>query len=307
MRRQFVVVSLLLLAGIAGASYAWPPALWSLIVVGPLVLGGLYDMLQTKRTIVRNFPLFGRGRYIMEALRPKIYQYFIESDTDGTPINRVFRSVVYQRAKKELDTVPFGTEFDVYRTGYEWMNHSMAARDPHDVNQDLRVRVGGPDCTKAYDASILNISAMSYGALSKNAVLSLNGGAKLGNFAHNTGEGSISPYHLELGGDLIWQIGNRLLWLPFAGRWVFARAFCRKGTAGNGPDDLDQIVPGSQAGSRWHLAGQQEHARNCCDPHRAASYRRDLATVAHRFFDADPDDGIHRRTAPLVRGQADWL
>ena len=208
MRREFVVVSLLVLAAVAGAAYVWPPALWSLVLIGPLVLAGAYDMLQTKRTIVRNFPLFGRGRYIMEALRPKIYQYFIESDTDGTPINRVFRSVVYQRAKRERDTVPFGTEFDVYRVGYEWMNRSMAARDPQDVDLDLRVKVGGPDCTRPYDASILNVSAMSYGALSKNAVLSLNGGTQLGNFAHNTGEGSISPYHLEQGGDLIWQLGT---------------------------------------------------------------------------------------------------
>jgi len=144
----------------------------------------------------------------MEALRPKIYQYFVESDIDGTPISRAFRSVVYQRSKCELATVPFGTEFDVYRAGYEWMNHSLAARDARSVDHDLRVRVGSPDCAQPYDASIFNISAMSYGALSKNAVLALNGGAKLGNFAHNTGEGSISDHHLKPGGDLIWQIGT---------------------------------------------------------------------------------------------------
>jgi hypothetical protein len=165
-------------------------------------------MLQPSRTIVRNFPLFGRGRYVMESLRPKIYQYFIESDVDGMPINRVFRSLVYQRAKSEVDTVPFGTEFDVYRVGYEWMNHSLAAKNPQEASHDIRVRVGGGECTQPYGASILNISAMSYGALSKNAVLALNGGAKLDDFAHNTGEGGISPFHLERGGDLIWQIGT---------------------------------------------------------------------------------------------------
>ena len=165
-------------------------------------------MVQRQHTIIRNFPLFGRGRYVMEALRPKIYQYFVESDIDGTPISRAFRSVVYQRSKCELATVPFGTEFDVYRAGYEWMNHSLAARDARSVDHDLRVRVGSPDCAQPYDASIFNISAMSYGALSKNAVLALNGGAKLGNFAHNTGEGSISDHHLKPGGDLIWQIGT---------------------------------------------------------------------------------------------------
>ena len=208
MRRNFVVLALLTLATIAAISYIWPPILWSLLVVAPVILLGFYDMFQKEHTIMRNFPLAGRGRFIMEALRPKIYQYFVESDVDGTPINRIFRSVVYQRAKRQSDTVPFGTEFDVYRVGYEWMNHSMAARDPQAVDLDLRLLVGGSDCGKPYSASILNISAMSYGSLSKNAVLALNGGAKLGNFGHNTGEGAISPYHLEPGGDLIWQIGT---------------------------------------------------------------------------------------------------
>ena len=208
MRRQFLLTSIVVVAAVSGIAYYWPPAWWSMVVVAPVVLLGLYDMLQTEHTIMRNFPLFGRGRFLMEDLRPKIYQYFVESDVDGTPINRVFRSLVYQRAKCDLDTIPFGTQFDVYRVGYEWMNHSMAARDPRTVNHDLRVPVGGPDCKQPYDASILNISAMSFGSLSKNAVLALNGGAKIGNFAHNTGEGSISPYHLEPGGDLIWQIGT---------------------------------------------------------------------------------------------------
>ncbi len=145
---------------------------------------------------------------MMESLRPKIYQYFIESDIDGTPLNRVFRNVVYQRAQKELDTVPFGTEFDVYRVGYEWMHQSMAAKDARTFDHNIRVTVGGLDCKQPYSASVLNVSAMSYGALSKNAVLALNMGAKMGNFAHNTGEGSISPFHLEPGGDIIWQIGT---------------------------------------------------------------------------------------------------
>ena len=209
MRRQFVLFSLIAIAGTAAvAHYTWPPFWWALVVILPLIGAGLYDMFQAEHTIVRNFPLAGRGRYIMEALRPKIYQYFVESDIDGTPINRIFRSVVYQRAKGDRDTVPFGTEFDVNAIGYEWMNHSLAAHNPQEADHDLRVKVGGPDCTQPYEASILNISAMSYGALSKNAVLALNGGAKLGGFAHNTGEGSISPFHLEPGGDLIWQIGT---------------------------------------------------------------------------------------------------
>ena len=209
MRRQFVVFSIMAIAVTAAiAHFAWPPFWWALVVIAPLVACGFYDMLQGEHTIVRNFPLAGRGRYLMEALRPKIYQYFVESDIDGTPINRIFRSVVYQRAKGATDTVPFGTELDVNKVGYEWMNHSLAAHNPQDADYDLRVKVGGADCNKPYNASILNISAMSYGALSKNAILALNGGAQIGNFAHNTGEGSISPYHLEPGGDLIWQIGT---------------------------------------------------------------------------------------------------
>ena len=185
----------------------WLPVLWSLTVVVPLVLLGIYDRLQTQHAIQRNFPLFGRGRWLMEALRPYVRQYFVESDTDGAPINRMFRNVVYQRAKNADETVPFGTRVDTYRTGYEWIGHSLSAINVADV-EDLRVQVGGPDCRQPYSASIFNISAMSFGALSRNAILALNQGAKIGGFAHNTGEGGISPYHLEHGGDLIWQIGT---------------------------------------------------------------------------------------------------
>lgn len=189
-------------------SLVWPPVLWSLLIIAPLTAIGIYDRFQNQHSIWRNFPLFGRGRWIMEAIRPYVRQYFVESDTDGAPINRMFRNIVYQRAKNALDTVPFGTRIDTYRTGYEWMGHSLAAIHVSAVDPDLRVRVGGPDCKQPYQASILNISAMSFGALSRNAILALNKGAKLGGFAHNTGEGGISPFHLEHGGDLIWQIGT---------------------------------------------------------------------------------------------------
>ncbi len=229
MRKQFVLFSIIsvVLTG-ALAHFIWVPLWWFFIVLGPIVLWIFYDMYQAEHTIVRNFPIFGRGRYIMEALRPKIYQYFIESDIDGTPINRIFRSVIYQRAKGDSDTVPFGTEFDVYKVGYEWMNHSLAAHNPKDAEVDLRVRIGGPDCTKPYSSSILNISAMSYGALSKNAVLALNGGARIGHFAHNTGEGSISPYHLEPNGDLIWQIGTGYFGCRNKEGQFFAESFVQK-------------------------------------------------------------------------------
>lgn len=186
----------------------WHPALWLLLIILPLIGVGIYDLFQSGHAVRRNYPLFGRGRWFMEWLRPFIRQYLIESDTDGAPINRMFRSIVYQRAKGELETVPFGTRVDTYRDGYEWIGHSLSAIDPKSVECDLRVTVGGPQCTQPYSASIFNISAMSFGALSRNAILALNGGARDGNFYHNTGEGGISPYHLESGGDLVWQIGT---------------------------------------------------------------------------------------------------
>lgn len=172
----------------------------------PLFVIGIIDMNQTRHTIRRNFPVIGHMRYLLEMIRPEINQYFIESNTDGTPFSREERSVVYQRSKKVTDTIPFGTQRNVYEEGYEYAPHSIA---PVHVNpKELRVAVGGKDCKKPYLASIFNISAMSYGSLSTNAVLALNGGAKDNGFAHNTGEGGISPYHLENGGDLIWQIGT---------------------------------------------------------------------------------------------------
>jgi glutamate synthase domain-containing protein 2 len=179
---------------------------WAATPLLLVVLLGLYDMTQTKHSIRRNFPVLGRFRYLMEAVRPELHQYFVESNSSGRPFSRELRSLVYQRAKNETDTLPFGTEKDVYAVGYEWMNHSLRAHHPPDALP--RVHVGGPACKKPYDASILNVSAMSYGSLSKNAILALNRGAKLGGFAHNTGEGGLSPYHLEGGGDIFWQIGT---------------------------------------------------------------------------------------------------
>lgn len=208
MRVLFYRISVFIILAIVAISLFWPLAAWSLLVVVPLVAVGLMDINQNKQTIRRNFPVIGRMRYWAEILRPKMYQYFIESDTDGTPFNRLNRSLVYQRAKKVNDTTPFGTQLNVYEVGYEWMNHSMRPADLSKTEHDPRVIIGGPDCKQKYAASIFNISAMSFGALSKNAIMALNGGAKLGGFAHNTGEGGLSPYHLEPGGDIIWQIGT---------------------------------------------------------------------------------------------------
>lgn len=191
---------------IIGLSFFWTPILWLLALVGPLIYVGVKDISQKSQTLKRNYPVLAHGRYLMEMIRPELYQYFIESNVDGLPFNRERRSVVYQRAKGVLDTLPFGTQLDVYATDYEWINHSMSPKPLS--HEDFRVLIGGKDCKQPYSASIFNISAMSYGSLSKNAILALNGGAKKGGFYHNTGEGGLSPYHLEPGGDVVWQIGT---------------------------------------------------------------------------------------------------
>jgi len=167
---------------------------------------GLRDLLQKRHAILRNYPVIGHMRFFLEYIRPEMRQYFIESDTEAVPFSRVQRSVVYQRAKRDPDKRAFGTHKDVKGDGYEWINHSVVPG--HAPSHDFRVRVGGPACSQPYDASLFNISAMSFGALSANAILALNAGARRGGFAHDTGEGSISRYHRVHGGDLIWEIGS---------------------------------------------------------------------------------------------------
>jgi glutamate synthase domain-containing protein 2 len=208
MRKNFIFISFITVSLILVWAYFWTNALFAFFLVGPFIYMGFADILQKQQSIRRNFPVLGRLRYVFEDLRPKIQQYFVESDTDGSPINRIDRSVIYQRAKKQVDTTPFGTQLNVYAEGYEWMNHSIVPMDFHAIDHHPRVLVGNKDCKQPYQASILNISAMSFGSLSSQAVEALNAGAKIGGFAHNTGEGGLSPYHLKHGGDIIWQIGT---------------------------------------------------------------------------------------------------
>ncbi len=205
-RQKFAGLSMFIPLLIIGVSFYWPPALWAFVIAGPVISLGIIDMFQTKHTIRRLYPVLGHFRFMLESVRTEIQQYFVESETNGTPIPREFRSLIYQRAKEARDTRPFGTIFDVNRTGYEWVNHSLMPKHPTDFSP--KVKFGGDQCTQPYMASPLNISAMSYGALSKNAIMALNRGAKIGGFSHNTGEGSLSPYHLEHGGDIVWQIGT---------------------------------------------------------------------------------------------------
>jgi len=205
-RRWFYGVGSGLALAVGAAGLLWPPALWAYAALGPLLLLGLFDALQTKHTIRRNFPLLGRFRYGFELVRPEIQQYFIETNISAHPIEREMRSVVYQRAKGDLETKAFGTERDVYRIGYEWAAHSLVDVEPKE--EEPRILIGEETCAQPYSASLLNISAMSFGSLSPAALRALNKGARAGGFAHNTGEGGVSPYHLEHGGDLVWQIGT---------------------------------------------------------------------------------------------------
>ncbi|TAJ87953.1 MAG: FMN-binding glutamate synthase family protein [Reyranella sp.] len=199
-----------LFAVLLGAAWAVDPRSWwigiAFLIALFLACVGLYDYFQTKHAVLRNYPIAAHLRFIFEAIRPEMRQYFFEGEKDGMPFPRDRRAIVYQRAKSTLDVRPFGTTHDVYAEGYEWMTHSIS---PTPVSKEpFRITIGGPDCTQPYSASIFNISAMSFGALSANAIRALNSGAKLGGFAHDTGEGGYSPYHREGGGDIIWEIGS---------------------------------------------------------------------------------------------------
>jgi glutamate synthase domain-containing protein 2 len=184
----------------------WRPGRWGLIVVVPLLLLALWDFFQTRHTLRRNYPLLARVRWIMEDLRPYARAYVVEGDLEGRPFNHDERALVYARAKGELDAHPFGTELDVYSDEYEWLAHSMVPNA--EAPEAWRCQVGGSQCSKPYSAALLNISAMSFGSLSANAIMALNKGAAMGNFYHDTGEGGLSRYHRTHGGDLVWEIGS---------------------------------------------------------------------------------------------------
>jgi glutamate synthase domain-containing protein 2 len=207
MRKVFVIVSITILSLTGILIYVNWKFSFLLLIFLPLVIMGFYDMYQSKKTIRRNFPLLGRLRYLLESIGPEMRQYFIETDTEGKPFNRLQRSLVYQRSKKDIDTMPFGTQLNLYQPGYKWINHSIKAIPFAEVDHNPRVKIGSSQCEKPYMASLFNISAMSFGSLSKNAVIALNDGAKQGGFFHNTGEGGLSPYHLR-GGDVVWNIGT---------------------------------------------------------------------------------------------------
>ncbi len=202
----FAIVCVFAIASLWAATMLAPA--WWLAFAGfaALVLVGLRDLTQSRQAIRRNYPLLSHFRFFFERIRPEIRQYLLEDDTEELPFSRVQRSIVYQRAKNEVDKRPFGTQLDVYAAQYEWINHSIAPTDP--PTHDFRIAIGGERCASPYSASVFNISAMSFGALSANAIRALNAGAKRGGFHHDTGEGPISRYHREMGGDLVWEIGS---------------------------------------------------------------------------------------------------
>ncbi|MER5884966.1 FMN-binding glutamate synthase family protein [Streptomyces sp. NPDC001941] len=208
MRRKALVLALAV-AALAATALAATATAWWWLAAGPLLLlaaVGTYDVVQRRHAVLRNYPVLGHLRFLMEAIRPEVQQYFVERDYDGRPYDRDTRSTVYERAKGVADQDPFGTELSVYEPGYEYFTHSVSPRPVPD--EPVKVRVGGPGCSRPYDMALLNVSAMSFGSLSAQAVLALNRGAAAGGFAHDTGEGGISDHHLRHGGDLVWELGT---------------------------------------------------------------------------------------------------
>lgn len=201
----YIGIPLVLLAGLTAVIFPNATTFWIVIIVLTLFFMGVYDSVQGKHAIRRNFPLLGRMRYMLESISPELQQYFIERNTDGTPFSRNERALAYQRAKNVTDTRAFGTQLEINNASYEGLKQSIYPAKI--LSEPPRVTIGGKDCQQPYSASLLNISAMSFGSLSANAIEALNIGAKKGGFYHNTGEGGISDYHLQ-GGDLAWQIGT---------------------------------------------------------------------------------------------------
>lgn len=200
---RFTIIALLIIAGIV-CIVIWPAYGFSALALLIIAIG-IYDIAQKKLAVLRNFPVLGHMRYLLKMIGPEIHQYFVESDTDGKPIDRNHRQYIYDRSMSKKETHPFGTELNVEEENFKWMQHSIYPTK--ELDEFPRIKVGGPDCKQPYSASLFNISAMSFGALSKNAVMALNRGAKAGNFFHDTGEGGISDYHRK-GGDLVWEVGT---------------------------------------------------------------------------------------------------
>ena len=262
-----------------GVAWRWFAAFFAV-----LVLIGLIDMAARRHTLRRNFPITAHIRTFFEFFRPMLRQYVVESDYEEVPFSHMQRSIVYQRSKNVEDKRPFGTELDVYADHYEWINHSMAPAkiDSH----DFRITIGGPQCTQPYSASVFNISAMSFGSLSANAIRALNAGAKLGNFYHDTGEGSLSRYHREMGGDICWELGSGYFGCRNTDGTFSEERFIENATAAAGEDDRDQAVAGRQARPRRRVARREGDAGNRRSARRSGRCGLHFAGAAFGVFDA---------------------
>ena len=288
MRIVFYYVSAVLLVGVGLLAWAYPHAIYAVPFVVVFVAVGFHD-IGSPHNVLRNYPVIGHLRYMMEFISPEIRQYFVETNQSGRPFNRETRSLIYARAKGETDTLPFGTQQDISQQGYEYAFHSLSPKKPHE--DVARISVGGPGCRQPYHASRLNISAMSFGALSANAIMAFNRGARLGGFAHNTGEGGLSPYHQRYGGDLIWQVGT-----GYFG--------CRTADGGFDPEKfretarLEQVkmieLKLSQGAKPSHggiLPGAKVN-REIADTRGVAQGKDCISPPAHRTFD-DPEGLLH--------------
>ena len=259
-----VVVALVCAILMPTVHWLFVPAVLAIL----LTMLGINDILQPRHAIQRNYPVIGHIRWLAELVRPEIRQYLFEAEEEAAPFSRAQRSLVYRRAKGEAGEHPFGTLLDVYADGYEFMGHSMcpaAEADP----RSFRISIGGDQCAKPYSGSIFNISAMSFGSLSANAIRALNRGAKAGGFSHDTGEGSISPYHREFGGDIVWEIASGYFGCRDEhGKFDPAR-FAAQATTDQVKMIEIKLSQGRQAGARRHSAGGQGHAGDRRDPRRA--------------------------------------
>lgn len=272
-----VIVLSVVLAGLGFVS-AW--FLAPLPITLALAVLGLRDVSQRNHSILRNYPILAHIRFLLEKIRPEIRQYFLEGENDGAPFSRKKRSIVYQRAKGQLDKLPFGTQLDVYGDAFEWVHHSIAPAEP--ARESFRVTIGGPQCTQPYSASVFNISAMSFGALSANAITALNRGARLGRFAHDTGEGGISKYHRE-GGDIIWEIGSGYFGCRTEDGQFSAEEFARnaaepgvkmieiKLSQGAKPGH-GGVLPGAKVSAEIAAARGVPQGKDCISPSRHAAF-----------------------------------
>ena len=302
-----ILATLLLALAIGGSMLSrWDiPLGAALAVFAGLSLLGLRDLTQTRHAILRNYPISAHLRFLLEEVRPEIRQYFFESEKDGLPFPRDRRAVVYQRAKMALDKRPFGTQFNVYEVGYEWLQHSIAPRPV--AAAPFRVSVGGPDCARPYSASVLNISAMSFGSLSANAIRALNAGAKKGGFAHDTGEGGFSPYHKEKGGDIIWEIGSGYFGCRNADGSFNADKFAEVAASDQIKMIEIKLSQGAKPGHGGVLPGAKVTAEIAAIRGVPQGRGLSFAGAPSGVLDAQRTDGLHRPIAPVVRRQAGRL